>query len=132
MDVMMNVRAKAAAPATAGRSLKRLEFEMALEIGDHIDRPPAEAIHLAAQAAGWELVIVLPTPEGHGTSAIVRLAEGNRNRFLQVEADDEGYAFFEESEIDPELLGFARSSIDVLERLRADRAVRAPSTEAAA
>ena len=52
-------------------------------------------------------------------------------QFLQVRTSDGGFVVSAEAEIDADLLGFARASIDVLERLRDDRSVLAPLAAAA-
>lgn len=129
MDVMVKSDTKPAGrrgPRTSGSGLKRLEFEMALEISDTGGRPLAETVKQAAQAAGGDLLFVLPAPDGDGVTAIVRLLEDGENHFIQVRTAEQGLAIRDEGEIAPELLGFARASIDVLERLRADRNVLVP------
>jgi hypothetical protein len=125
MDAMFNLRAKAAPPAN-GRSLKRLEFEMALELADTGDRPHPELIRQAAATAGADLLFVLPAPDGSGVTSVVRLAENGGDRLLQVRTADDGFAICEEAEMNPETLSFARASIDVLERLKADGQILEP------
>lgn len=51
-------------------------------------------------------------------TAIVRLIEDGRSQFVQVRINGKAFAVSGESEIDAALLGFARASIDVLERLK--------------
>jgi hypothetical protein len=118
------------APAGNGRTLARLEFEMALDlVGDAQNRKWAEVVRQAAGAAGGDLAVVLPFVDAEGKlaeQAIVRLVEDGKSRFLQVRSAGSGYAIADEAEIDADLLGFARASVDVLERLRADRNVTAP------
>jgi hypothetical protein len=125
MDAMFNLRAKAAPPAN-GRSLKRLEFEMALELADTGDRPHPELIRQAAATAGADLLFVLPAPDGSGVTSVVRLAENGGDRLLQIRTADDGFAICEEAEMDAETLSFARASIDVLERLKADGQILEP------
>ena len=60
MGVMFNLRAKPTHPPMDGKSLKRLELEMALEIGDTGGRPMAERLRDAAKTAGADLLFVLP------------------------------------------------------------------------
>jgi hypothetical protein len=138
MDVMMGARAKAAesgdAKAGDSRALKRLEFEMALEIGDTVNRSLTEAVRKAAEAAGGDLVFVLPALGPNGgpvEQAVVRLVEDGSTQFVQVRGSDGGFVVSAEAEIDAGFLGFARASIDVLERLREDRSVLAPLAAAA-
>jgi hypothetical protein len=64
---------------------------------------------------------------GKGTTAVVRFKEDGEDRLLQIRATDAGFDFTEEAKIDPVIRGFARASIDVLERLKADRKNRNPS-----
>jgi hypothetical protein len=126
MDVMLYARAKPAAPATDGRTLKRLEFEMALGIG-HVEKGMAvETLRKAADASGCDLLFVLPAADGEGEIAMIRLPDRDRSHFVQVAASDGGFDFIEEEEIDADFLGFARACLNVLERLRADQAIRAP------
>ena len=128
---MMNPLAKLAArmkePAKDGLTLARLEFELALEIGDP-DRPLAEVARQAAMGAGGDLLFVLPSPHGSGDTAMVRFAENGRSRFVQIRKNPDGYVLSEDTEIDTHLLGFARASLDVFQRLKADERVLAPLT----
>jgi hypothetical protein len=116
---MFNLRAKPARPPAHEKSLKRLEFEMALEIGGTGGRSMAERLRDAASAAGGDLLFMLPAASGNGETAVVRFAEGDGNRLVQVRTWQDTYAISEEPDMDPEMLSFARASIDVLERLRA-------------
>ena len=131
MNVMMNRRKRsreASAPAEK-QTLARLEFEMALEMSEAGDRSWTDLVRQAAQATGGDLLFVLPAADeagGTAEAAMVRLVEENGDRFLQVRPADTGFKFRDEAEIDPDLLGFARTSIDVLERLRADQRVLEP------
>lgn len=126
---MINFRAKKMrnSSAPAGRSLGRLEFEMGLEIADSGEQPLSETVRQAAQTAGGDLVFMLPAANGQGVTAMVRLVEDGRGYFLQVRRADAGFAISEEGDIDADLIGFARASIAVLEQLRADPSVLAPS-----
>ena len=127
----MNSRIKKGVRPAGSDDLKRLEFEMALELGSSSGRPLAETVREAAEAAGGDLLFVLPAPDGRGNAAMVRLLEGGRNRLLQVRRAGSAYAVAEEPEINSELLVFARASIDVLERLREDGRVLAPLASSA-
>ena len=113
------------------RKLKRLQFELALELGDTGEKPLAETLREAARAADAELVFLLPDPEGLGMTALVRLNEDGEDSFVQVRTAEIGFAVAEEEEINPALLGFARASVDVLQRLNADEAFRQPLVSAA-
>jgi hypothetical protein len=117
------------APAKDGLTLARLDFELALEIGDP-QRPLAEIARRAAEGAGGDLLLVLPGLDDQGGTAVVRFAENGGSRFVQVRRIEDGYVLSEDSEIDAHLLGFARASLDVLERLKADERVLAPLTSA--
>jgi hypothetical protein len=125
MDVMAIPSAKTAERngAVEGRGLKRLEFEMALKIGDTIGLGPAERLRKAAMTVGGDLLFVLPAKDAVGTTGAVRLVENGRGRFILARISEGGFAILEEGDIDADLLGFARASLDVLERLRADRQV---------
>jgi hypothetical protein len=126
---MMNPLAKLAArmkgPAKDALTPARLEFELALETGDP-DRPLAEIARQAAEGAGGDLLLVLPGLDDRGDTAVVRFAENDGSRFVQVRKCEEGYVLSEDSEIEAPLLGLARASLDVMERLRADERVLAP------
>ena len=130
---MMNPLAKLAnrmkEPAKDALTPARLEFELALEIGD-AERPLAEIARQAAESAGGDLLFALPGPDGSDDTAVVRFPEDGGSRFVQVLRTDDGYLLAEDSAIDAPLLGFARASLDVLERLRADKRVVAPLTAA--
>jgi hypothetical protein len=128
---MMNPLAKFAArmkkPAKDGLTLARLEFELALGIGDP-DRPLAEVARQAAAGAGGDLLFVLPSTNGSGDTAMVRFAENGGSRFVQIRKDADGYVLSEDTEIETHLLGFARASLDVFQQLKADKRVLAPLT----
>jgi hypothetical protein len=105
--------------------LKRLEFEMALELGLP-GETLAEGVRRAAEATGGELVFVLPAPDGRAR-AVVRFVEDRRTVFVEVRPDENGVQHVvADEDIDGAVLGFARASIDVMERLRADTKVVAP------
>ena len=123
---MVNSRTKPGVAGSQPASLKRLEFEMALELSGSAGLPLAETVRNAADSAGGELLFVLPAPDGKGDAAMVRLVEDGRSRFVQVRPAGSGFALVEEPEINAELLGFARASIDVFERLREDGRIVAP------
>jgi hypothetical protein len=134
MDVVMSTHAKNAgggSPEDDGRRLKRLEFEMALEIGEAGGRPFPEVLQKAADVAGGEVLFTLPSRDGSGATGLLRLVEGGKTRLIEVRTGSAGLVIAEEADIDADLLGFARASIDVLERLRADKKVVARLTTAA-
>lgn len=133
MDVMAISSAKRAGrngAANEDGGLKRLEFEMALKIGDTIGLGPAERLRKAAMTVGGDLLFVLPAKDAVGTTGAVRLVENGSSRFILARISEGGFAILEESDIDADLLGFARASLDVLERLRADRQVQDPASAA--
>jgi hypothetical protein len=74
---------------------------------------------------------MLPTADGVGATGLLRLVDNGASRLVQVRTGKAGLVISEEPDIDADLLGFARASIDVLERLRADRSVLAPLLSAA-
>ncbi len=130
MDVMVQAHNKAAGPTGAEtanpeadrRKLRRLQFELALELGDTGEKPLAETLRQAAVTVGGDLLFVLPAPNGDGMAAVVRLPDDGRpDCLVGVRTAEVGFAVSDETEIDASLLGFARASIDVLERLKADR-----------
>jgi hypothetical protein len=130
MDVVMSSQARQAGRSNSVaddlRRLRRVEFEMVLETGDAGGKPFAESLQKAAAVAGGEVLFVLPAAGGVGATGLLRLVEEGASCFVQVRAAEIGFIISEEAEIDADLLGFARASIDVLERLRADRRVIAP------
>jgi len=129
---MMKSHANGAdAPDADGRKLRRLQFELALELGDTGELPLAETLRQAAEDAGGDLLFVLPAPDGDGMAAVVRLDDDGKDCFLGVRTAEVGFAVSDETEIDATLLGFARASVDVLERLKADRTVLEPLADAA-
>ena len=114
-----------------GKSLKRLELEMALKVGEATGRSPADKLRKAASIVGGDLLFVLPAKDASGTTGIIRLQEDGGDRFVQVRIDESAFAIAEQSEIDADYLGFARASLNVLERLRADWPAQAPPLAAA-
>ncbi len=75
-------------PMLAGnQSLLRLQLEMALESRNGAERPVAETIAEAAEAAGADLIFVLPRPDGSGSTAVVRVTEEGLESFLEVGTD---------------------------------------------
>ncbi len=136
--------AKTQAAGTAARDafvLPRLEFEMALEVagpgdGSWGDGNWTGIVRDAAEAAGGDLLFVLPYTADSGSSAeatpidhaMVRLVEDGKSRLLLVRAGAVGFHLLEEDAIDAGLARFARASIDVLERLGADKRIVAPLT----
>ena len=133
MNAMTNPFAKTSrAPAgDDGRRLKRLEFEMALEFGDAGGMPFRETLEKAAATAGGEVLFVLPATGERSATGLIRTLEGGQSHFIQVRVGDGGFTVLQDDQIEADLLGFARASIDVLERLRADRNVIAPLASAA-
>ena len=112
--------------ADAGK-LQRMQFELALELGDTGEVAAGDLLRQAAEAVGGDIVFLLPGPDGKGMSAVVRMpGVDGKDSFLQVRKADTGFSVSDEAEIDPGLLGFARASVDVLERLRADRKILDP------
>lgn len=116
---MSKSHAEASSPAKLEPASKRLQFELFLELGDS-RRPFAEAVRRAASSAGGELLFALPAPDGN-EAAIVRLPEDGADCFVQVRPGDTGFVLRQDGEIDADILGFARASVDVLERLKADQ-----------
>ncbi len=146
--------AKTHAAGTAANDaflLPRLEFEMALEVagtgdkgwgdknwGDERwgDERWTEIVRDAAEAVGGDLLFVLPYAEDSGSPAnsapinhaMVRLVEDGKSRLLLVRAGAAGFHLVEEDAIDAGLVRFAYASIEVLERLGADKRIVAPLT----
>lgn len=101
----------------------RLDFEMALQVADIGSKPLAEMVGQAADAAGCDLLFVLPSPDGAGITAMVHIPDCEGSCFLQVRTTEQGLLVVEETDISPDLLRFARASVNVLRRLRADQDV---------
>lgn len=113
-------------PPGEKRSVKRLEFELALEVSRAGGRPLWDAVRETAEAAGGDLVLLLPTPRDPKAIAVVRLLDNGVSSFVQVKAGaaPAGGPLLEisgESEMDRNVLGLARASVDVLERIRSHR-----------
>jgi hypothetical protein len=105
-----------ASSATA-QSLQRLQLEMAIEARNTGARSLPELLADAAEAAGADLLFVLPATDGKGESAVVRLSEDGIDSFLQVTVTGSTFAVSEQTEMDQILLRLARASVDVLGRL---------------
>ena len=114
------------------RGLRRLQFELALDLSIPGGRPIRDVVARAADTAGADLLLVLPIPSGLGVTAVVRLAEEGKDTFLQVKTVDGGFAVIDEEDVDQTLLDLARASVEVLQRISADRAIREPLAAAAA
>jgi hypothetical protein len=104
-----------------GGIVKRLDLDMALKIGEIAGRSAEEKLRRAATITGGDLLFVLPARDGAGTTAIMRLMEHGKSRFIEVRINDTAFTIAEEADIDADRLGFARASLDVLERLRSAR-----------
>ncbi len=113
-----------------GNNTQRLQFELALDVATSGRRPSANALHEAAAAVGADVVFVLPAPSGEGVTAVVRLNAGGNRQFLQVTTAGVGFVVADEAEIEEHILGLARASVDVLERMSTDRAIREPLSAA--
>jgi hypothetical protein len=111
--------------------LKRIEFAMALEFGEAGGLPFADTLQRAADIVDGDILFVLPATGETGATGLIRVVEDGGSRFVQVRTGNAGFVVAEDEAIDAALLGFARASIDVLERLRADRKVTAPLASAA-
>ena len=113
---------------TAGSAISKLEFQLALEIAGGEGKPWTDVVRQAAQATGSDVLFILPLPAADGAMndhAVVRLNDGSEGRIVHVSEEDGVLAVQDEPEIDADLLGFARASIDVLERIKADAKVTA-------
>lgn len=108
------------------RGLRRLQFELALDLSLPGGRPVEETLASAAETAGVDLLFVLPAANGHEMTGVVRVSEEGNNSFLQVKTAAEGFAVLDEAEMDKAVLGLARTSLDVLQRMSADKAIREP------
>jgi hypothetical protein len=111
-----------AASETDGMKLRRLRFELALESGECRGDISSERLQQAAEAAGADLLFVLPHAGG-GVAAVIRLRGAMDERFLLVRSVDGDFTISAETEIDAGLLGFARASANVLDRVKADRKI---------
>jgi hypothetical protein len=117
---------RAAANGGNGPGMQRLQFELALDLSVPGVRPVKETLAHAAETAGVDLLFVLPTANGKGTTAVVRMVEEGSDAFLQVRTADDGFAVSDEKQMDKALLQLARTSLDVLRRMSADSAIREP------
>jgi len=117
----------ASAPLAAanGAGMKRLQFELALEVSG-ARRPLADTVRDAARSAGAELLFVLPDRTGESSKAVVRLKEDGQETFLQVALVDGAYSVADDTAMDAALLGFARASVDLFRLMSADDAIHAP------
>jgi hypothetical protein len=109
-----------------GRGLRRLQFELALDLSLPGGRPMAETLASAAETAGVDLLFVLPAASGHAMTGVVRVSEEGSDSFLQVRPADGGFAVLDEAEMEGNLLRLARASVDVFQRMSADKAIREP------
>lgn len=112
----------------SGRSLKRLQFELALDLSFVGERSVAETLKRAADTTGAEILFVLPAVNGAEMKAVVRFNDAGNDYFLQVASVDAGFRVADEGEMDQALLGFARASTDVLRRMSSDSSIREPLT----
>lgn len=113
------------------KAMSRLEFEMALDIAETGGMAWTDTVRLAAEATGSDFLFVLPVPSEDGgmpECAFVRLRDGTNGRIVNVSKEAGIFSVRDEAEIDSDLLGFARASIDVLERLKADEGVLAAAS----
>lgn len=111
-------------PAVDTRSLKPLEFEMALDLGGGAGRKVVEVVRAAAESVGGELLFVLPARGPDATvvdHAVVCLDDDGRKRFLQVRAEGSAFVVAQEPAMQPDLLRFARTSVTLFAQLRAAR-----------
>jgi hypothetical protein len=123
---MMDPQEKpAAANGNGSRGLRRLQFELALDLSLPAGRPIQETLAQAAQTAGVDLLFVLPAPNGQGVTGVVRISEEGRDTFLQVRPADGGFSVADEETMDQTLLRLARASLDIFQRMSADRVLRA-------
>jgi hypothetical protein len=107
-------------------SAVRLDLELALDAASAGRRLTAEALREAAGSAGADVVFALPGSDGTGVVAVLRLHDEGRAVLLRVASTVRGYSIADETEMEPHLLDLARASIDVLERMGGDRAIREP------
>ena len=106
-----------------------LEFEMALELCGGEDRSWTEAVKAAADAAGGDLVFILPATDSDGEvreHAMVRLGEGDGGSLFFVRRAEHRLSVLSEADIDGEVADFGRASIAVLERIRTDERIVEP------
>ena len=104
-------------------AMSRLEFEMALEIADTGNIPWSDVVRQAAHSVNGDFLFVLPVPGkdgGDADHAFVRLKENSSSRIVSVWPQNGFLAIRDEADIDAQVLGFARASVDVFERMRDD------------
>lgn len=114
-------------------ALSRLELELSLEVGENDVPTESKAIEDfvrgAVEKTGDDLLFFLPTAEDGDPSAVIRLKEGEEMRLVSVMRFDDGFVVIDEDEIAENTVQFARTMIDVLERLGSDEKVVAPLAE---
>jgi hypothetical protein len=98
----------------------RIQQELARGLAKDGADKLAEKIAKAAEAVRADLLFMLPTPSGEGMSAVLRIAGAN-DRFIQILTTESDVTILEGDDIDPSFLRLARASVDVLERIGADR-----------
>lgn len=123
---MLNVLKKPAAetPNGSGRGMQLLQFELALDLAGLGEKRLAETLSHAAETVGADLVFMLPAADGNGERGIVRLNDDANSSFIQVEAQDTGFAILDETQIAEPVLALARATVDVFGRIQADAALR--------
>jgi hypothetical protein len=102
---------------SGARSLMRLHFELALEVGVSGKRPLQATLRSAVEEAGCDIVMELPTRDGKGTLNVIRMQDDGRDGFLQVVTEESGFQISDEADIEAGLLELARASLKVLEKL---------------
>jgi hypothetical protein len=131
MEMLMSKAENGKRKPPAAKAMSRLEFEMALEIAETGGTPWTDTVRIAAEATGSDFLFVLPVPADDGgmsECAFVRLPDDENGRIVNVSKDAGMFSVRDEADIDSDLLGFARASIDVLERLKADERVLAAAS----
>jgi len=105
---------------TKDGDLNGMQLALALGNADNGVYSLADKIAKAAEAAGAEVLFMLPTAADDGMTAMLRVA-GPPERFLQLRTTGPDMAVAEGDDIDPYLLRLAHASLDVLGRIGADR-----------
>lgn len=103
-----------------------MQAELAQHLRSAGDVPLNERFTLAAEAAGANLLFVLPAPDGAGLRALVHRSEAGEDHFIQIRTADTGFEIDPEPQIDTGLLDLARASVDVFRRILADDRIRRP------
>jgi hypothetical protein len=80
----------------------------------------------AAETAGVDLLFVLPAASAHEMTGVVRVSDEGNDSFLQVKTADGGFAVLDEAEMEGTVLRLARASVEVFQRMSADKAIREP------